>query len=534
MGKQTVRYIIILLATIAIVSILLQLRNFGYVTDLYNNYFETLAQRALDEVSRSLEQDEVERQLRSVLSRKTAESFGLTESEQDSLLLDPSVCGVISTSYMSDGSEVWNGYGNTQRATCPPWAKARRNNQSKEHARVLQNKLLDTYFHHRSVLDEVVLRAILERNEKPLRQRVDVEFLQRALVRELAKVGITEAFEFALYDRKGEQVYSTYTDQSGQKNAKPLVLKRDLFVKSNSYFDLNAEDMRMPYLEVAFVNHSYHMGNLIYTLPSFATLLVIVALAILAIAILLRQQHFLRERKDFVSNMTHELKTPVSSIRLACEMLEDPTVEASEERRKRITQTMLKEVDRLTLLVDQVLQSSTMERGVLKTYPVELDAHEEISDLSSAYAMKLNEVHSELVLALEAPHHILMCDKIAFQNVISNVIDNSLKYRKVDIPPVITLTTRNDDTNLIIEIQDNGIGISRQDQEHIFDQFYRVHTGDRHDVKGFGLGLAYVQRAIQAMGGSVKVFSKLGVGTKMTLRIPYIKTADAATDKMKK
>lgn len=286
----------------------------------------------------------------------------------------------------------------------------------------------------------------------------------------------------------------------------------------------------MPYIELIFPEHNRHMGTLIYTLPSAGTLLVIIVLSVMAITILLRHKHYLRERKDFVSNMTHELKTPVSSIRLACEMLEDPSLNQSEERRQRITQTMLKEVDRLTLLVDQVLQSSMMERGVLKSYPVELDAHEEIRDLGSAYAMKLTNAHGELVLALEAEHHMLMCDRIAFQNVISNVIDNSLKYRKVDLPPIITLTTHNDNTNLIVDIQDNGIGISRQDRGHIFDQFYRVHTGDRHDVKGFGLGLAYVQRAIQAMGGEVKVFSKLGVGTKMSLRIPYLTKSKLRTE----
>ena len=121
-----------------------------------------------------------------------------------------------------------------------------------------------------------------------------------------------------------------------------------------------------------------------------------------------------------------------------------------------------------------------------------------------------------------APRHILICDKIAFQNIISNVIDNSIKYCKEDTPPVITITTRNQANSIIIEIQDNGIGISRQDADHIFDQFYRVHTGDRHDVKGFGLGLSYVQRALQAMGGSVQVYSKLGEGTKMSLRIPLV------------
>ena len=515
--------------TIATASILMQLRNFSYVTELYNDYFETLAQRALDEVSRSLERDEVDRQLRSVLTQNDLQRIGL----QDSLQSGRKVGGVLSASYMSDGSEVWNGYGNAVRATCPPWAQARINRQSTEHANVLQNKLLNTYFYHRSLLDEAILRTILERNDQPLRQRVNVDFLQSALVRELELVGITEKFEFTLYDRSGQSVYTTLPEGYDPSRQAPLVLRRDLFVRSNSYMD-TSDESNLPYIELVFTDHSHHMGNLIYTIPPIATLVVIVILSALAIAILVRQQHYLREREDFVSNMTHELKTPVSSIRLACEMLEDPSVEESEERRKRITQTMLKEVDRLTLLVDQVLQSSTMERGVLKTYPVELDAREEIRDLSSAYGMKITEAHGELVLALEAEHHEVLCDKIAFQNVISNVIDNSLKYRKEDMPPIITLSTRNDDTYLIIDIQDNGIGISRQDRGHIFDQFYRVHTGDRHDVKGFGLGLAYVQRAIQGMGGEVKVFSKLGEGTKMSLRIPFLVEADSKMHNKKK
>lgn len=508
----------------------MQLRNFSYVTELYNDYFETLAQRALDEVSRSLEQDEVERQLRSVLTQDDVQRLGLS----DDTLQHPDVASsAFSSSYMSDGSEVWNGYGNAERATCPPWAQARVNRQGTEHANVLQSKLLNTYFYHRSLLDEAVLRTILERNDQPLRQRVNVDFLQSALVRELGLVGITEKFEFTLYDRSGQAVYTTVPDTYDPSRKAPLVLRRDLFVRSNSYMD-TPDESNLPYIELIFTNHSHHMGNLIYTIPPIATLVVIVILSVLAIAILVRQQHYMRERKDFVSNMTHELKTPVSSIRLACEMLEDPSVEESEERRKRITQTMLKEVDRLTLLVDQVLQSSTMERGVLKIYPVELDAHEEIRDLSSAYGMKITEAHGELVLALEAERHRVFCDKIAFQNVISNVIDNSLKYCKVDVPPIITLSTRNDDTYLIIDIQDNGIGISRQDRGHIFDQFYRVHTGDRHDVKGFGLGLAYVQRAIQGMGGEVKVFSKLGEGTKMSLRIPFLVEGDSKMHNKKK
>ena len=508
----------------------MQLRNFSYVTELYNDYFETLAQRALDEVSRSLEQDEVERQLRSVLTQDDVQRLGLS----DDTLQHPDVASsAFSSSYMSDGSEVWNGYGNAERATCPPWVQARVNRQGTEHANVLQSKLLNTYFYHRSLLDEAVLRTILERNDQPLRQRVNVDFLQSALVRELGLVGITEKFEFTLYDRSGQAVYTTVPDTYDPSRKAPLVLRRNLFVRSNSYMD-TPDESNLPYIELIFTNHSHHMGNLIYTIPPIATLVVIVILSVLAIAILVRQQHYMRERKDFVSNMTHELKTPVSSIRLACEMLEDPSVEESEERRKRITQTMLKEVDRLTLLVDQVLQSSTMERGVLKIYPVELDAHEEIRDLSSAYGMKITEAHGELVLALEAERHRVFCDKIAFQNVISNVIDNSLKYRKEDMPPIITLSTRNDDTYLIIDIQDNGIGISRQDRGHIFDQFYRVHTGDRHDVKGFGLGLAYVQRAIQGMGGEVKVFSKLGEGTKMSLRIPFLVEADSKMHNKKK
>lgn len=522
MGRHITWYIIALLVTIAMVSILLQVRNFNYVSRLYSEYFETLAQRALDEVSRSLEQDELERQLRSMLSQNEVQSFCLS-ADDSTFYNNAEECGSVPTSYLSDGSEVWNGYGNPERASCPPWIKAYDNNLDKEHSHVLQSKLLNTYFYHRSLLDEIILHTILERNSRPLKQRVDINFLQRSLVREFSKVGIIEPFEFTLHDHQGQEVFTSSPNlHSLHQGRQSIIIKRDLFVRSNSYLDDKVEEVTLPYIEVAFINHSHNMGNLIYTLPSLATLLVIVVLSVVAINILLRQQRFMRERKDFVSNMTHELKTPVSSIRLACEMLEDSSIEESYERRRRITQTMLKEVDRLTLLVDQVLQSSAMERGVFKIYPVELDAHQEIRDLSSAYVLKLSEIHGELLLNLMAPRHILICDKIAFQNIISNVIDNSIKYCKEDTPPVITITTRNQANSIIIEIQDNGIGISRQDADHIFDQFYRVHTGDRHDVKGFGLGLSYVQRALQAMGGSVQVYSKLGEGTKMSLRIPLV------------
>ena len=354
MEKRIISTIIVLLVAIATVTILLQLRNFRYVAELYNDYFETLAQRALDEVSRSLEQDEVERQLRSLLTQDDVQRLGLID---DTLQHSVIASSAFSSSYMSDGSEVWNGYGNAERATCPPWAEARVNRQSKEHTKAFQSKLLNTYFYHRSLLDETVLRTILQCNNQPLRQRVNVEFLQRALVHELAQVGMTETFEFTLYDSQGQVAYTTVADTGDRSYKAPLVLRRDLFVQSNGYLDSPLGDQELPYIELIFTEHSRHMGTLIYTLPSAGTLLVIIALSVLAVAILLRHKHYLRERKDFVSNMTHELKTPVSSIRLACEMLEDPSLHQSEERRQRITQTMLKEVDRLTLLVDQVLQS---------------------------------------------------------------------------------------------------------------------------------------------------------------------------------
>ena len=136
MEKRIISTMIVLLVAIATVTILLQLRNFKYVADLYNDYFETLAQRALVEVSRSLEQDEVERQLRSLLTQDDVQRLGLS----DDTLQSPGVASsAFSSSYMSDGSEVWNGYGNAERATCPPWAEARANGQSEEHAKVLQS-----------------------------------------------------------------------------------------------------------------------------------------------------------------------------------------------------------------------------------------------------------------------------------------------------------------------------------------------------------------------------------------------------------
>lgn len=513
MAKRFLWYIIALLVAISVVSVSLQLYYVSQMHRVYFDQFTTLARRALDEVSYSLVQNEVRRYLRSGLTSDQLKALGIQEKGT----LDDNHQPVrIFTGYLSDGSEMWNGYGQSENASCPPWAKARNEHQDLNDSRSIvgdtQDAIYTTYFSHRLLLDEVILRLVLEMNDLSINRRLETDFLKKSLQKELAHVGIDEPFEFFIYNRTGKMVFQSCNREQIDEN-KVVILQHVLYPQIYRNIDDQA------YVEVVFLEHHKYTDDLIYTGPPAAILLIIVFMSTIAVVLLIRYDRFVKARKNFASNMTHELKTPVSSIRLACEMLMDPSVDQAEERRMRINKMMLKEVDRLTLLVDKVLQSSSLEKKALKFYPIDIDAHDEINDLASAYAMKVRELGGTLTLKLNAEQHQLYCDKLHFQNIISNLIDNSLKYRHEKRVPEITIETINRDKSIAISVIDNGIGIAKQDRKHIFEQFYRVHTGERHDVKGFGLGLAYVMSAVQTMNGTVHVSSKLGVGTKMTITL---------------
>lgn len=219
--------------------------------------------------------------------------------------------------------------------------------------------------------------------------------------------------------------------------------------------------------------------------------------------------------------MTHELKTPIASISLAAQMLNDRTVAKSEAMQAHLGGIINDESKRLRFLVEKVLQMSMYDKkkAVLKKRHV--DINEMVETIGNSFSLRVEHTGGKVYTEIEAVDSTIYVDEMHFQNVIFNLLDNAVKYRKPDSALNVYLRTWNEDGKVCVSVRDNGIGIKKEDQKKIFEKFYRVHTGNVHDVKGFGLGLAYVKKMVDLHGGEIKVESEYGKGTTFTIRMPY-------------
>lgn len=508
MNRRLTSIIILLLIAIMIVSIVTQANYLRNAHRMRNEQFSTLVHSAMYEVAKAVERDEVRRYL---IDGIRLSDMGITPPKQT---------GKADTLVRYVGSDLWEAL-NGDYAGWPEWVKSpaetRERKQVPSTAIHQQDyHLFNAYFFHREILDEIVFEALVDMSKRPIRQRVDVDFLTHCIKDKLTKMDITDPFIYRIYDRKQHLVY-THGDFSQYDEGKLFSVRQPLFEEHKG-----SEDSLVSYVQVYFPNHDRYMNPTQYVMGTFVTIGVLFILCIIIIIMLYKQQHFIRNRRDFVNNMTHELKTPVSSIKLAWEMLTDTSIDHSPEMKKRLYNIIDAETRRLSLIIEKVLQFSLVEGRKIKLHPERIDTSELLQEISGIYSLRVKEYGGSVKLNLDATNTWIYVDRMSFQNIIFNLMDNAIKYKKADVPPQLTLSTHNKDNKLCICIEDNGIGITKEDRSHIFEQFFRVNTGQLHNVKGFGLGLAYVQGMIKVMKGTVKVDSKLGVGTKMTIEIPNI------------
>jgi two-component system phosphate regulon sensor histidine kinase PhoR len=226
-------------------------------------------------------------------------------------------------------------------------------------------------------------------------------------------------------------------------------------------------------------------------------------------------------KNDFVHNMTHEFKTPISTISIAAQMLADNSINKNEATYERLGNVITSETRRLRYQVEKVLQMSLFDNNNIALKLQELDANEIIENVVDTFSLKVSQSGGTLDMRLEAFNPFINADEMHFTNVIFNLLDNAFKYRREEEPLALCVHTYNQgETHFCVSIEDNGIGIQKDNLKHIFERFYRVPTGDMHNVKGFGLGLTYVQKMIELHKGTIKVSSKFGKGTKFTITIP--------------
>ena len=264
----------------------------------------------------------------------------------------------------------------------------------------------------------------------------------------------------------------------------------------------------------------YIFSSIRFLIPSFIFTGVLLITFISVMFNIFRQKKLTEIKNDFINNMTHEFKTPISTISLAAQMLNDPAVGKSPAMFKHISGIINDETKRLRFLVEKVLQMSMFDRQKTMLKKKETDMNELIAGVINTFNLKVEQYGGKIESELKADNAVVNVDEMHITNVIFNLMDNAVKYKKPDCPIMLDVKTWNEQGKLYISVQDNGVGMKKEDLKKIFDKFYRVHTGNLHNVKGFGLGLAYVKKIIQDHKGTIKVESELNVGTKFIIILP--------------
>ncbi len=382
--------------------------------------------------------------------------------------------------------------------------------------RSLQEVIREQYIYQRGILNEVILNIISQSGNRPIRERADSSLVSSLLASEFSNNGIRIPFEFAVVNRMGSVVYKS----SGYNPVD--ISKNSMFVQT---LFPNDSKNHMNYVKVYFPDKKdYIFQSIKFMIPSFVFTIILLIVFVYTIIVAFRQKKLTEMKNDFINNMTHEFKTPISTISLAAQMLNDNTVRKSPKMLEHISNVINDETKRLRFQVEKVLQMSMFDRQKATLRLQEVDANDAIAQIVHTFKLKVEKYGGHITAHLDASHANVYVDEMHFTNVIFNLLDNAVKYRREDVELNLEVATRNiSDSRLEITVADNGIGIHKDDLKKIFEKFYRVSTGNLHDVKGFGLGLAYVHKMVHELNGQIMVESEVGKGTKFKLILPLTK-----------
>lgn len=351
-------------------------------------------------------------------------------------------------------------------------------------------------------------------------ERFTMEEVRDKIAKEFERVQLGNLkFEFAVSDVEGDyEFYSTGYEQefwdtiNNKRNYYPILRETDnlAFSETNELLIIIVPDVEKQV-----------WASLLWILVGAITFMVIIIAAFyVTVKTLLNQKKLSQIKSDFINNMTHEFKTPLATISLAVDALRSPKVQTNPEKSIYFTNIIKEENIRMNKHVETILQAAFLEKQELNLNLSKIDAHEMIQEVASTFELQLNDKNGQIQFLLNASQHFISGDDTHFRNMISNLIDNAIKYSQD--PVQIKISTHSTRNVLVIRIDDNGIGMSKESVKRVFEKFYRAHTGNLHNVKGFGLGMSYVKTVIDAHKGKIKVDSTLGKGTSFTIEMPLM------------
>ena len=487
-----------------VVLLLLQSQYTGMMVKMRKEHFDESVKRSLDQASHELERNETFNYLEGIVSNYVEALSEIDDQQHSShetkILGNPTLMGVQRFDTISTMPRLSLGL-NQQ----PSFAVS---------SQQFQMAVRNAYLYQKGILDEVIYSILYSASENSFEERVNPRFLDACMRQALEQNGITLPFHFVITTSDGREVYrcSDY-DESGAEYTYTQTLFR------------NDPANNMGVVKIHFPGRNkYVFGVARLMAPAMIFTLVLFVTFMFTIYLFVRQRKISEMKNDFVNNMTHEFKTPIASLSLAAQMLADDSVKKSPAMYDNLGRVIDTETKRLRYQVEKVLQMSLYDHENIALKPVELNADELVENVvGTSFALKVERMGGIIDAQLEAENANIYFDEMHFTNVISTLMDNAVKYRREEVPLHLVLRSWNQGGKYCLSVQDNGIGIRREDLKRVFIKFYRVHTGNQHNVKGFGLGLSYVKNMVRQHKGTVRVESEWGQGSTFTITLPTLK-----------
>jgi len=355
----------------------------------------------------------------------------------------------------------------------------------------------------------------MELAKRPLKDRLNVIIVQELIKEELAQRDIKAPFNIEIWSTNNILLNNILNEAALNNPTNTTKYSTALFKG-----DIGAAPGK---LTIYFPNKKAiiadNMGYLL--LPMLALLFLLVGCFAYTLIIIFRQKKVSEMKTDFINNMTHEFKTPVATIMIASESLKDPDINADHKRVQKLANIIYDENVRLGNHIERVLDLARLEKETLKLDQVEVCINDLVSAVTDSMQLRMQNIGGKFSIDLASTKDVVVGDELHFSNVFYNLLDNAIKYSKGDLH--VNINSKNVGDTIVVTIADNGIGMSRDHLQKIFDQFYRIPTGNVHNVKGFGLGLSYVQDILRRLNGKITVKSEKDKGTTFEVILPIKK-----------
>lgn len=394
----------------------------------------------------------------------------------------------------------------------------------KTQKRVLRSENLSSSFNKGLTPDQIKNKSVLINDivnelafisiNKSTAERIDINTLDTLVRQELKIHGIRAEAIIDVYSANNKELLANQESEWAEE-----------LINSTYRIELFPNDylMESDLLLILFPNRAKYLLKKVWQIlvASFILISILIGIFYFTLSTIFKQKRISIIKNDFINNMTHELKTPISTISLACEALSDQDMTIDEKRRSNYVRMINQENSRLGLLVENVLKSALWDSGNFDLKRKKISLNSIVNDVVNSIEIQVKNRGGIITTSFTKETDTIEGDKVHITNLVFNLLDNAIKYSKDQ--PEIYVSTEIKGTNIVLIVEDKGIGISKIDQKKIFEKFYRVPTGNIHDVKGFGLGLNYVKEIVQKHGGKLFFTSKLGLGSKFSIYLPLNK-----------